>query len=465
MSAITTEDLSLVTFRPDQMRWGVLASFVVVSISNALMWISFSPIVDEVEPYFGITAQEVDLLSMVYLITFSSIVFLSCKLYENLGLKRGMEIGAGLNCVGICVKIMAVVFWRNKVPLFIGQWFNALTQILVIATPPAIAAEWFPQSERTVANALMTSSLNVGIALGMLLPTLLVSPEKQGMKNFLSLFGLEGAVAAIGFFMTVFCFPHHPKSPPSHSAACRDNVESPDLTPQESTGRDAHALNLFSTIQDSVNVVTGNFSFALLAAVTGGMYGIVWSIATILPQLLKPFGITESEAGVMGFLNLSVGTIAAPFVGIYVDRKRNYKPVLVWCTALCTLVLGAMTLVLRFSNGNCRVAAATAYVAWTLSGVCQNVALPVFFELGVELTFPIRETLTSNILLWTPSVVSIMLTLLYGEWLGQSPTASAGLSILATSTLICGVASLLVLAIRPSTRRLHYETAEAAKVP
>ncbi|CUG69700.1 MFS transporter, putative [Bodo saltans] len=500
-------------FRGDPWRFVVLGVYLVHSVSNAIQWITYSPIVDEVKVYYNVGSQAVDMLSLIYLIAYVAIVFVSCKVFEVSGLKRGLVVASAFNAAGAAIKLITVYGPRSINILYLSQILNSVTEVFLIATPPLVATEWFLSRERTVATALMTNALNLGIAVGMLMPTLFVGPNKQSAEDFETLYWVQFAICAAPFIGTLLT-PSAPKYVPSLAAARKNLNNSPkhprgDESPSQrrddsddednenrrhdnetapilhassqrsSSGGHNHSLgatgavgsnpqssflSVFSTVRDSIFILKTHREFVLLCIVCGLQMGVVWAMATVLPQVMKPFGISEGQAGWMGFLNLISGVFAAPFAGSYVDRSKHYKPVLlvlmlVTLVCVCAIVLGFQQMERTTTEQQHQVvvmAMALGHGAVVRCGALSKHSLAAVL-FGVELTFPHAESTTAPILAWAGSAISIALIQLFGVMLGDAPDAHVALSVLIVCALALAVSTLVMMFISSDLRRHAFE--------
>ena len=89
-------------------RWGVLALFVAIVGVNMGLWITFSPIADVVECYYGVSDFWVNSLSMVYMLTYTLFLIPGLWLLNTLGLRPTVIIATSSNAVGACLRLAAV---------------------------------------------------------------------------------------------------------------------------------------------------------------------------------------------------------------------------------------------------------------------------------------------------------------------------------------------------------------------
>ncbi|KEG15564.1 MFS transporter [Trypanosoma grayi] len=484
---------SPIQLRGDPWRFSVGLIFCIISMSNAMQWITFSSIVVEVRMYFNMTAVQVNYLTTTYVIAYVAIVFLSCKLYEVTGVKNGIVVAALANAIGAGLKIVALYAWPNMILLFIAQVFNSMTEVLVIATPPLIANRWFPERERMVANTILSSALNFGCGVGVLLPTFFVTPDKQEQRHFANLFWFQFGICGGVLLLAIFFIPARPRYIASYAAARQQRSEEKRLQTvrdmmhrRESQKRQPHKeevvhnqaenggeeeeeegeyevqpINVFSTIMDALRMLRKNPPFGFLMIASAAELGLIWAVATVLPQCLIPFGVTEVESGWIGFLNLVLGTVVAPFLMPLIERKRRYKAVLVCIGMILTANMSVLTLCLAYGppvHENRIYYVLVAFLFWGgIAGLCQNFMMPIMFEFVIELTFPMAESTSAPVLTWSACLTNLILAIVFGEVLGNDPTQGDALNVFVGATVVCFIGGLALLLVYPYRRRQEYE--------
>nr|CCC93518.1 conserved hypothetical protein [Trypanosoma congolense IL3000] len=488
----TVEDvpLSVPVMKKDPWRFFVAAVFCLLSVSNAMQWITFAAIFDETREYFSMTAVQVNYLATTYVIAYVVAVFLSCKLFEVTGLKIGIFIAASANVIGASFKLLALYAWPNMALLYVAQVFNSITEILTIATPPLVANRWFPANERVVASTVMCIALNVGCGLGALLPVFFVTPEKKEKRHFGALFWFQFSLCALSFALT-FLIPPRPRYSPSYAADRQEKMDERRLkvlrdrrnteagVGKESFQQQGHCAssseepydgyedivseptNIFSTLVDTFHALRANPSFGFLAIASAAELGLIWSIATVLPQCLLPFGVLESETGWISFLNLVLGGVIAPVVMHYVGHKCKHRRALLIISVILVLNVTALCLLFHFGpagNENRKYFVITAFVLWGgVAGLCQNFMLPIMFEFVVELTFPLRESTSAPVLTWTACLSNLILTIIFGEVLGNDPSRGDAMKVFLGTAVTCVIGFIALLLTRSASRREKFE--------
>jgi FLVCR family feline leukemia virus subgroup C receptor-related protein len=491
---------------PDCRRWLVLLSFCLLAFSAAFQWIAFATVFEQTKLYFHMTSLEVNWLSMVYTAGYPCIAFLSCLTLEHLGLKANLIIGAVINAVGATIKFIspftAPTFWM----LMLAQTVNAGVQISLSSVPPLLAAHWFSDQERTLATAIGATTANVGMAFGMLIPPMIVSggnttalSQSTLHQEFINLFGFQFGMCALALVL-VLVIPKHPRVPPSVAAVVSEEhhhhthhvlAEDGEVRPSTEQKRVEEAnVNESSALlgservvveptlgkvnnsdeadiapvdeegpgllQQTVTLMTGNSSFVLMLCSAAIGLGATTALSSLLAELLLPFGISETDSGWAGFSSLIGGTVLSYAAGVVVDRKRIYKVPLTFCLGGSALFVAAMLAVVIV--GDASVARIGSLILYPLSASFLNAALPLYYEYGLECSFPIAESIPSTLLMAISNASSFALTMTLTTILGDSPSrggATIGLIVL-LSLLIAG--TLLLILMKEKRKRFEFES-------
>ena len=200
-------------------RWVVLAIFSLISMSNEVIWISLSSITSVVKEYYGVSYIAVNWLSMIYML-FYVFVFLAALALDRQGLKFTIMIGAVLNGLGSCLRLIGT----NRdgfVLVFLGNASAALAQCFILFVPPSLAAIWFGDKERATASALGVLMNMLGVAIGFLMGGTMVpnSTDHDGVVRdgmFKTLL-IQAIFCTLMVILCLFLVKDTPKTPPSRS--------------------------------------------------------------------------------------------------------------------------------------------------------------------------------------------------------------------------------------------------------
>lgn len=494
----------------DRHRWVVLVLFCFYSASNAIQWITYAPIASTVKEYFDLTTNQLNMLSSVYMIVFAAGAYFTCTTFERWGVRRGVLVGCCLNAVGSILKVSPGLQVRNYTVLITSQTLNSLSQLFVLSTPPLIAAQYFAPSQRTLATAIAATANNLGNAIALFAPPLIV--RKGEPKEFTALFCGEMGLCC-GILIAVFFYLKSPsfkapsrallnmKSAPSGRCEEKEMVKTGTAVPTdrqpdgstslpptvyrtttttsgeepfsnslERSARKVEPLSWWDRLSQHEHVVTfvevghtvlrlcrcRDFVF-LLCAFSVSM-GSVWTYASVLAQVLEPFGVSAQLAGFAGAMNVVVGTVAAYIVGFWVDRVRRYKyPVVVCLTGSVLCCLSLMIILLKVDGFSKRFDVLSVFI-YIFAGVFQNTATPICFEFAMEITYPLQESVPGAMLMAGANIVSLIMLSVASAMLGNGVASqSSCVNVLIMITCVC--VGGLVLSILPR-ERLHRQDAE-----
>lgn len=137
-------------------RFAVLAVFSLYSLVNAFQWIQYSIITDVFTQFYRVTNNQVDWLSIVYMVAYVPLIFPATWLLDRKGLRLTALLGAGLNCAGAWLKCASVhpdLFWVTLT----AQIICSVAQVFILGLPSRIASVWF--GPREVSTACATAVL------------------------------------------------------------------------------------------------------------------------------------------------------------------------------------------------------------------------------------------------------------------------------------------------------------------
>ena len=427
------------SFRVYPKRWVILLLFCTLSCSNNFQWIIFSPITHRVAEFFNCTNTDINWLPLIYNLVYVIGVFPVCSLYEALGLRGGMLVGGVINFIGAGIKVIGVwypQFWL----LVLAQLFSGAGQLFVLGLPAMVASIWFSEKERTLATATMTNASNLGIALGFLLSPLCVPvPTKD---NMLLLFGHQTGVCGLVLLGIYLFVDPKPDTPPCATA----NMQAEPVA----VGRALRAL-------------IKNKPFVLLSIAVGLGQSVFGGVCVVLTQILKPFGVSENEAGWIGFVGVQTGIIACVGFGIVIDRLRFYKMPLLMIFLGATATQSVLVVFLRSSENietNNNVIASFVLICATQS--LQAVTYPLAFEFVAELSYPAPESISGGGVMWVNNLLTFIVTLAMSEIIGNEPSVTLATSAFVVGIVATAVSGLLVMFVKEDRRRVAVEAAAVA---
>lgn len=440
-------------------RWVVLAVFSLISMSNEVIWISLSSITSVVKEYYGVSYIAVNWLSMIYML-FYLFVFLAALALDRKGLKFTIMIGAVLNGLGSCARLIGT----NRdgfAMVFVGNALAALAQCFILFVPPSLAAIWFGENERATASAVGVLMNMLGVAIGFLMGGTMVpnSPDYEGVVRdgmFTTLL-IQAVFCTIMVVLCLVLIHDAPQTPPSMSQKLilvqkRKKREEKQKGIQNNTsvddGKYENNDNHIDCSSESGEVINFRTSlkllikdknFHLVAQAYGIYFGLFGAYNTTLNQMcMNHFPGREQEIGLMGFTSVILGLIGILLAGVWLDKTKRYKSISVATFLACTTSLLAFTLILVYTDNFTLV-----YVSFSIFGFSSYPYMTVGLEHAAEITYPIPEGITSGILLLFGNMYAIVLTFICGAIIDKGYSDTAG--FLMTGLYFIGVVVVAVV--------------------
>uniref|UniRef100_A0A2M3Z4T4 Choline/ethanolamine transporter FLVCR1 n=1 Tax=Anopheles braziliensis TaxID=58242 RepID=A0A2M3Z4T4_9DIPT len=417
-------------FRMYKRRWLVLALFVMYSASNALQWIQYSIIANIVQRYYNITSTWVDWTSMIFMILYIPLIFPASWILDKMGLRIAAIAGVLGTCLGAWVKCFSVspeLFWVG----FIGQSIVAASQVFILSLPAKVAAVWFGPDQVSSACSIGVFGNQLGIAVGFLVPPLLVENHDDISligDDLRLMFYIVAGFTTLLVVLVLFFFKAAPPTPPS---AAQEATKTPN--PLQS-----------SPFLHSIKRLMLNRNYVLLLISYGMNVGVFYAISTLLNQIvLTHYPGHEVDAGRIGVCIVFAGMLGSVACGIVLDKTHRFKE-----TTLAVYVftmIGMWIYTFTLSVGHIAV----VYVTSSLLGFFMTGYLPVGFEFAAELTYPEPEGTSTGLLNAAAQVFGITFTMVYSELLNTNGDIVANV----TMAVMLLVGSVVTAVIRSDLRR------------
>ncbi|XP_040821983.1 solute carrier family 49 member A3 isoform X4 [Ochotona curzoniae] len=431
---------------PTLRRWLFLGTLSLLSCSNATLWLSFAPVADTVAQYFLLTMEQVNWLSMVFLVVSIPCSLAGIWVLDSIGLREAMLLGAWLNFAGSGFRALPSVATGIPSPfafLMAGQSLCALAQTLIIFSPAKLAALWFPEQQRATANMVATMANPLGILVANVLSPALV---KKG-EDIPIMLGIYIIPAGLACLLASTCLWGQP------------SALSWTMAPGSPSG----------SFLQGLKQLLRNKAYLILAVSFGGGVGVFSSFLALLEQILCASGYSSEFSGLCGALFIASGILGALGLSLYVDRTRHFTEAVKVGFCLTSMACVAIALVCRLP-GQCLALAA----ACSLFGFFGFAVAPVATELAVECSFPVGEGAAAGLAFMLGQVEGALTTVLMSTLAVQRPRPSVStcrpgedlLDWTASLLLMAGVCTLftcvLVLFFRSPYRRLQATSGESS---
>ncbi|CAH1258649.1 MFSD7 [Branchiostoma lanceolatum] len=440
-----------VEYRVYSSRWFILFVFCFLNLSNAMMWLTFAPISDYTAEFYNVTFDQVNWLSLVFMIVSIPLGVAATWLLDTLGLRPGVILAAWLNLVGAIVRLISaipVIPESARFPVAItGQTLTALAQPFILEAPAKLAQLWFAENQRATANMIGSMSNPIGLLLANVISPAIVKSK----ADFLKVLGVYCAPAGVGVLLATFgVCSSVPPSPPTASAAATSE-----------------------TFWQGIKKIVKNLQYWILFTIFGVGLGLFNTLATILEQVLCPRGYDNTYVGLCAALMIICGVVGAGVAGILVDKTKRFQEVVKVGFAGAALALLGLSFLSRQRSQQPGIA--------TLCGIFGffGFALyPISTELAIEVTYPVAEATSSGLLIVSGQVWGIILILIT-QAIAQPLSAEDALHANCGTTgaiipqdmsiamwvlagVACFAAIIQIIFFRPTYKRLKAENWEKA---
>jgi len=384
-------------------RWVMLGAFMLVNVAMQMLWICFAPVTGPAASYYHVTDFEIGLLAISFMLVYIPLALPASWAIDTYGFRKAVGFGAILMGVFAVLRGLYTTNYTVTLLFTIGI---AAGQPFLLNSWTKLAALWFPMRERATAVGLAAMATFLGIVIGQVLTPYLVLQFNFGAMQLI--YGIATAFATVVFLVLA---REHPPTPASPS------------------GSEERALML-----DGLKQILRqrNFYYLAFGMFVGG--GVFNGLATWVESIVRPKGVSITDAGLLGGIMLIGGIVGAVAIPALSDRFRKRKIILLVGFALAIPGMFGVAFSADY---------AVLLASFFLVGLFTTGIGPVAYQYGAEITYPAPEG-TSNGLFGLAGQLSVVMITAMG-WI-DTQFGSFTPSILALAGLMaagCALMSLL----------------------
>nr|XP_027197403.1 uncharacterized MFS-type transporter C09D4.1-like [Dermatophagoides pteronyssinus] len=391
-------------FKVYRIRHFLLLIFITLSMTNAFHWIEYAIIEKIVCDYYRISTFWVNCTSVIFMIIYIIGITPATFMQDRYGLRVCLIFGSFINALGSCIKCLSVSRSRFWVAM-IGQTLVGIAQLFTLNIPPMLAAQWFPSNEVTRATAFGVFGNQVGIALGFLIPPLLM-PELNSTSNEENLsselinhiehgfhylvWGLS-IITTVIFLLILIFFKNRPEQPPSKAQALIRFMEHSDSK---------------QSYFESIKQLIKNRNFVLLFINYGLITGVFYALSTVLSQMITRTMGPEYlvEAGYMGLTITLSGITGSVVCGYLLGWSGKFRLVnlLIYIFSFAGTAAFGVAIEIRHIN--------LLFITCAILGFFMTGYLPIGFEFAAEVSYPQPESTSAGLLNASAQIFGIIFT-------------------------------------------------------
>lgn len=464
-------------------RWYILLLFSLIGLWQGIVWNTWGPISDSTTLVFGWKDADIAMFCNVGNITYCVVVFFASYIMDVIGLRVATLVCSGCIFAGAALRCISTHATTQYWLCLLGAVLNGAAGCVTFSAPALFSSIWFPRQQRATATAIISMCNYIGVSGSFIIGPQIVkyvnpfanvtnyfiadsfddfrfenlsnieiknvsstaAPTTDHPTNhdfiisnqlheIMELMYIEAGVAAFLFLLVIIYFPSKPPKPPSVSAA----VERLDF-------------------REGLRILSRQGKFWLVGlsyAIPSGVLGMWCSVLNIN---LHHVGITQDDAGWLGFYYITAGAVAGLFVCMFSDHfSRHIKSLLLGLYILASV---ALLWVLLLCESYIPFTKVELFASVILSGIFINAAIPLFYEMASELCYPVAEGIIGGYLTFLNNIVGVFL-------LSSFYIPNLGKAWLNWTMLITTAATIPLLAMVPASyQRLQLDQSYAEPRP
>ncbi|EGT40129.1 hypothetical protein CAEBREN_06311 [Caenorhabditis brenneri] len=439
-------------YRVYKERWFILLATVILIFTNIMQWVSFSAQIDQTNMFFcgpdGFHDCSAAFLSnQIYQIVAVVVSIIGMYFATVFGTLPTLRLASVFNILGATIRLVSSLptlqnfFWRQFL-MILGTSVAAAAQMYFVVFSK-IAESWFFPKHRASANVACSNSLELGVVLGTILPSIIIpSVVSKDLIHSWTFFFMNSIVAVSCliplFLLFILCRRSIPETPPS--ASSQHEVNGPVTR---------GILKCLTDRQFIVQIIVYSINFAIAN-------GIIYTSNAINYRgyNLKGYPIAIATLVCM---------FSAYFVGIIADRTRKFKTIaLINAFVVAVSVLALRLYLIKVYSGWYDSVIVCGLLSIIMS--CCAIHTPIGNEMGVETTYPVQESISTGVLntfgqAWLFTLYFVMYALQDSNWIyknsGKGGSWELSMDFWAAMSILNFIVACFFL--RPRYNRLKME--------
>ncbi|GAA5805451.1 major facilitator superfamily domain-containing protein [Helicostylum pulchrum] len=370
--AITSNEPATSELKTYPIAWLLLFFVVVLRAAIAIFGNTFSPIPTVTAEFMGVSLSNINWLYNAMSICYIIASFFTSWLYQAIGVKWSLVLSGCILSAGCWIRWVAVKINPPSFPiLMVGQIVSSFSSPLSLNITTMFATLWFTENRRATAGMFVVSNYGAIIAM-FLMPQIATGADKIELTVI-----VVACIASVATVPLIF-FPAKPPTSTSYEVKTEDNTRDP-VEPK-------------MTLMRGTFILLKNPHFLTLCVVHGINIGLSIAWGGLMNQAITPYGYTDNQAGNIAAIGVVGGTLGCLISGPVIDKTKQHVVLLKIMTPLMFSTYVAFIFIIKANSF-----AAILYTN-ALSQFFLSFMVPVCVELGVEISYPVPESLSTSIL-------------------------------------------------------------------
>jgi MFS family permease len=356
-------------------RWVVLLVFSIVTLIIQLQWLTFAPIASEAQLVYNVSAMQIDMLSIIFMVVFLIVCIPASYIIDTYGMRIGIGIGAVLTGV---FGLMKGIYATDYTMVIIAQIGLAIAQPFIINAATKVAVHWFPVNERATAVGIATLSQFTGIIIAMIATPLLITVKADGVYDLKGMLMIYGIISVVGAIIFLIFSKEYPPTPPGE--------ENED--------------ERFDDFFEGIKHIFKHRDMVLTLLIFFIGLGMFNAVSTCIDKICEQKNLTMEQTGIVGGIMLIAGIVGAVILPPISDKLRKRKIFIILAMALSIPGLIGLTI---FDNYTLVLIS-----SGTLGFFLLGAGAPVGFQYAAEVSYPAPESSSQGLMLLAGQISGII---------------------------------------------------------
>uniref|UniRef100_A0A0M3IN46 MFS domain-containing protein n=1 Tax=Ascaris lumbricoides TaxID=6252 RepID=A0A0M3IN46_ASCLU len=323
-------------------RWYVLTVVCFLAFSNNTLWLSYVTLTSATSAFYcgQIIEADEDRCGVTYWTSqiFQIVGVLSgifgMYITDKYGIRVSCYLGSLMNLIGAIIRLISSlpnIQIQSRLPLlYFGQTIAALAQPFFLCLSPKVAEFWFAENQRGLANALTFIANPLGVGIGCLIPSWIVSNSIKVTTNSMEIFYLNALTLTLALIVMVMSFGVSSGKPPTPPSASSENDNTPNFI-------------------QGLKQLCRNRQFYIQMLTFGLAFAIEWSLFVTIDPMLVEIGYNSINGYLISMTAIS-GVFGSILAGFIVDKNKRFNEVIKSCYIGIAICASAICLFVRHKN-------------------------------------------------------------------------------------------------------------------